>query len=238
MIRERFSRMSKFRRRTCAILMAVAVAGTSFDVASIATEASSSKEGRVITAFEELPEDIAHQYVPIGAKQNDIEFPDKLNVMLYTESETDEEPTEEKPTEEKVIEEEVTEEKPTEEKVIEEEVTEEETSEEKDPEEETSDEKPTEEEEPVVDNSDDSDVPPADDTKDADDTEDANDPADDSSESTDSGDGADDSDNQENNEGGDDADEGITGKAVLDTVKQAFIPMKAYAAEPDDAEDK
>ena len=91
MVKNRFTRMSRARKSAFALTLAVAVAGTSFNVASIATEASNSREGRVITSFEELPEDIAHQYLPVGAVYSDIEFPEELGIYLYSTKDTEKE---------------------------------------------------------------------------------------------------------------------------------------------------
>ena len=96
MIKNRFTEMSRARKRAFALTLAVAVAGTSFNVASIATEASNSREGRVITSFEELPEDIAHQYLPIGSEYADIEFPEELGVFLYSTKDTEKDKKKEK----------------------------------------------------------------------------------------------------------------------------------------------
>ena len=53
----RWSRMNKGRKRAFAIALATAVASTTLNVGSIAANAGTSARGRVIVAFEELPED-------------------------------------------------------------------------------------------------------------------------------------------------------------------------------------
>ena len=58
MFKEQFSKMSAFRKRAFAVALSAAVVSTSFNVGAYAVEGGSSANGRVITAFEELPEDI------------------------------------------------------------------------------------------------------------------------------------------------------------------------------------
>ena len=85
MFRDRFSRMNKFRKRAFAVALATAVASTSFNIGSIAVNAGTSARGRVIVAFEELPEDVAEQTLPIGGKKSDLNLPEELDVLLYSE---------------------------------------------------------------------------------------------------------------------------------------------------------
>ena len=85
MFRDRFSRMNKFRKRAFAVALATAVASTSFNIGSIAANAGTSARGRVIVAFEELPEDVAEQTLPIGGKKSDLNLPEELDVLLYSE---------------------------------------------------------------------------------------------------------------------------------------------------------
>lgn len=47
--------------------------------------AGTSARGRVIVAFEELPEDVAEQTLPIGGKKSDLNLPEELDVLLYSE---------------------------------------------------------------------------------------------------------------------------------------------------------
>ena len=85
MFRDRFSRMNKFRKRAFAVALATAVASTSFNIGSIAANAGTSARGRVIVAFEELPGDIGEQTLPIGGKKTDLNLPEELDVLLYSE---------------------------------------------------------------------------------------------------------------------------------------------------------
>ena len=97
MIRNRLSRMNKFRKRAFAAALATAVVSTSLNIGSIAASAGTSARGRVIVAFDELPEDVADQTLPIGGKKSDINFPDELNVLLYSEDADREEQEDEEP---------------------------------------------------------------------------------------------------------------------------------------------
>ncbi len=83
--------MNVHRKRVFAVALAVAVAGTSFNVAGLAVNAGVSKNGRVITEFERLPDEIAYQYLPVGSSEADINFPDEMTVYVYSDSETEEE---------------------------------------------------------------------------------------------------------------------------------------------------
>lgn len=96
MIKQRWNEMTKFRKRVFALTLATAVVSTSFNVGSFVVNAGTSARGRIIVGFEELPEDIANQTVPIGAKKNDINFPDELEVVLYSEEDESEETTRER----------------------------------------------------------------------------------------------------------------------------------------------
>ena len=97
MIRNRFSRMNKFRKRAFAAALATAVISTSLNIGSIAVSAGTSARGRVIVAFEELTEDVADQTLPIGGKKSDINFPDELDVLLYSEDADRDEQEDEEP---------------------------------------------------------------------------------------------------------------------------------------------
>ncbi len=90
MLKEQFLRMNKTRKRLFAGAMSLALISTSLNIGTFAVEAGSDKEGRYITAFEELPEDIRYQYLPIGAEEFEINFPDELNVTIYSEKEEEE----------------------------------------------------------------------------------------------------------------------------------------------------
>ena len=93
MIKKRYASMNKFRKRAFAAALATAVASTSFNIGSLAVNAGTSARGRVIVEFEELPEDIADQTLPIGGKKSDINFPENLEVLLYSEEAESEERT-------------------------------------------------------------------------------------------------------------------------------------------------
>jgi hypothetical protein len=109
----RWSRMNKGRKRAFAIALATAVASTTLNVGSIAANAGTSARGRVIVAFEDLPEDVAEQTLPVGGKKSDINFPEELEVLLYNDDVETEDNKENKKTRKKktvTVTEEVTEE--------------------------------------------------------------------------------------------------------------------------------
>ena len=58
--------MNKFRKRTFAVALTTAILSTSINVGSIAVNAGTSARGRVIVAFEDLPDEIAYQTVPLN----------------------------------------------------------------------------------------------------------------------------------------------------------------------------
>ena len=96
MLKEKILGMSKLRKRIFAGAMATALISTSINLGSLAVEAGSSKNGRTVVAFEELPDEILYQYLPIGSEEFEIDFPDELNVTVYSdETDEDEEETEE-----------------------------------------------------------------------------------------------------------------------------------------------
>ena len=97
MLKGRWDRMNAHRKKVFAAGLAVAVACTSFNVASFAVNAEGSKDPGVITAFEELEDDVAYQYLPVGAHESDIEFPIDLKVKVYSPKEKPEEPVPEEP---------------------------------------------------------------------------------------------------------------------------------------------
>ncbi len=97
MLKGRWNRMNAHRKKVFAAGLAVAVACTSFNVASFAVNAEGSKDPGVITAFEELEDDVAYQYLPVGAHESDIEFPIDLKVKVYSPKENPEEPVPEEP---------------------------------------------------------------------------------------------------------------------------------------------
>ena len=84
MFKNRWNRMNKFRKRTFAIALSTAIVSTSLNIGSIAANAGTSARGRVIVAFEDLPDEIAYQTVPIGGSRVDVTFPTELNVLLLS----------------------------------------------------------------------------------------------------------------------------------------------------------
>lgn len=94
MFKDRWNSMNSFRRRVFAVSLAAAVATTTLNVGSLAVEASNNVRGREIVAFEALPEDVADQKLPIGGKKSDLNLPDELDVLLYTEEAEEEESSE------------------------------------------------------------------------------------------------------------------------------------------------
>ncbi|MBQ9550434.1 MAG: hypothetical protein IJU87_06445, partial [Lachnospiraceae bacterium] len=61
---------------------------TSISISRFAVSADTDETERVITSFEELSKEIAYQTVPVGGSEKDIKFPEELNVVLYSETET------------------------------------------------------------------------------------------------------------------------------------------------------
>ncbi len=95
MLGKKWKNLSSLRKKAFAVALSTAVVSSTLNIGSYVVSADSSLEGRVITAFEELPEEIAYQYLPIGAPESDISFPDELNVTIYSEDPEEEEPSEE-----------------------------------------------------------------------------------------------------------------------------------------------
>jgi len=91
MFKNKWRKLSSFRKKAFAAALSVAVASSTLNVGSYIVNADTSVNGRVITSFEELPEDISYQYLPVGSKKKDIVFPDELKVTLYSDEETGEE---------------------------------------------------------------------------------------------------------------------------------------------------
>ena len=87
MIKQRWNAMNKYKKRCFAVALATAVVSTSFNIGSFAANAGTSARGRVIVGYEELPEEIADQKLPIGSTKDDISFPKDLEVVLYSEEE-------------------------------------------------------------------------------------------------------------------------------------------------------
>ena len=96
MLKEQFLKMNKTRKRLFAGALSVALISTSLNIGTYVAEGADDKNGKVITAFEELPENIAYQYLPIGSEEFEIEFPDELNVTIYSNKGEEEEEKEEK----------------------------------------------------------------------------------------------------------------------------------------------
>ena len=95
MLGKKWKNLSSLRKKAFAVALSTAVVSSTLNIGSYVVSADSSLEGRVITAFEELPEEIAYQYLPVGAPESDINFPDRLNVTIYSEDPEEEEPAEE-----------------------------------------------------------------------------------------------------------------------------------------------
>ena len=164
MFNRKWKNLSPVRKKAFAVALTAAVVSNTLNIGSVIVNADTSARGRVITSFEELPDDIAYQFLEVGSEESDIVFPDELNVTLYSledekeepsEEETVEEPSEESPEEEpgaeepseEAPEEEPSTEAPAEEPAVEEPSTEapEETPSEEAPAEEPSTEAPAEE---------------------------------------------------------------------------------------------
>ncbi len=144
MLKKKWNSLSSLRKKAFTVTLATAVVSSTLNIGSYVVSADSSMEGRYITAFEELPDDVAYQFIPVGAPESDIYFPDELNVTLYSEEAEEEEPSEEREEEkEEEKKEEEKEEEPSGEESGEETPTEEVKEEEKPSEE--SEEKPSEE---------------------------------------------------------------------------------------------
>lgn len=102
----------KAPKRILAMGLAVALVGGVVDLSSLAADArtQTTETQSVITAFQELSQDIREQQLPLGAKESDIHFPDTLTVTLQqtvtvsdkqeTEEEIEQETEQEKITEE------------------------------------------------------------------------------------------------------------------------------------------
>ncbi len=88
MLKDKWRSLSSLRKRLFALALAAAVLSTSISIGYFAVNADTDQTERVITAFEELSEDIAYQKVPVGGSENDIIFPKELKVYLYSETET------------------------------------------------------------------------------------------------------------------------------------------------------
>lgn len=99
MIKQRWNAMNKYKKRCFAVALATAVVSTSFNIGSFAANAGTSARGRVIVGYEELPEEIADQKLPIGSTKDDISFPKDLEVVLYSEEEEETEERSEEPSE-------------------------------------------------------------------------------------------------------------------------------------------
>lgn len=74
----------KAPKRILAMGLAVALVGGVVDLSPLAADArtQTTETQSVITAFQELSQDIREQQLPLGAKESDIHFPDTLTVTL------------------------------------------------------------------------------------------------------------------------------------------------------------
>lgn len=88
----------KAPKRILAMGLAVALVGGVVDLSPLAADArtQTTETQSVITAFQELSQDIREQQLPLGAKESDIHFPDTLTVTLQqTVTVSDKQETEE-----------------------------------------------------------------------------------------------------------------------------------------------
>ena len=86
MIVERFRSLGKGLKRVCAGLLITSVACTATGIGTIFVEADDIRTEQTleIADFQELPEDIAYQELPVGSYESDIEFPTSLVVTVRT----------------------------------------------------------------------------------------------------------------------------------------------------------
>ena len=77
---------SKKYVRGVALVLTTALLFTSMDFTVFATADKGAKTQDVITGFADLDESVAEQFLPAGAQESEIVFPDSLTVMLETNS--------------------------------------------------------------------------------------------------------------------------------------------------------
>ena len=77
---------SKKYVRGVALVLTTALLFTSMDLTVFATADKGAKTQDVITGFADLEESVAEQFLPAGAQESEIVFPDSLTVMLETNS--------------------------------------------------------------------------------------------------------------------------------------------------------
>ena len=77
---------SKKYVRGVALVLTTALLFTSMDLTVFATADKGAKTQDVITGFADLDESVAEQFLPAGAQESEIVFPDSLTVMLETNS--------------------------------------------------------------------------------------------------------------------------------------------------------
>ena len=77
---------SKKYVRGVALVLTTALLFTSMDLTVFATADKGAKTQDVITGFADLDESVAEQFLPAGAQESEIVFPDPLTVMLETNS--------------------------------------------------------------------------------------------------------------------------------------------------------
>ena len=77
---------SKKYVRGVALVLTTALLFTSMDLTVFATADKGAKTQDVITGFADLDESVAEQFLPVGAQESEIVFPDSLTVMLETNS--------------------------------------------------------------------------------------------------------------------------------------------------------
>ena len=105
--------LKKKGKRILAVALAVLMVNSVVDysgIAMVSVRAAASTEtengGKLITAFESLPDTVREQTLPIGAKESDINFPTSLTVTIMSGNTKDEKITEGTTTEEEKSEEE------------------------------------------------------------------------------------------------------------------------------------
>ncbi len=77
---------SKKYVRGVALVLTTALLFTSMDLTVFATADKGAKTQDVITGFADLDDSVAEQFLPAGAQESEIVFPDSLTVMLETNS--------------------------------------------------------------------------------------------------------------------------------------------------------
>ncbi len=85
MFKKKWNKLSSFRKKAFAAALSAAVISSTLNIGGYVVNAGTSVNGRVIASFEELPEDVEYQYLPVGSTRRDIVFPEELKVILYSD---------------------------------------------------------------------------------------------------------------------------------------------------------